>query len=157
MAAGRAGAVAVAGGGLDDDLGLDNDLVRRRPRRRFFGDGRQRQVGASQASRHIVDGGAVGAAGTGAVVAGVVAAVAAAVVAAVLAVQDAHLGLRLGRAFDQRRRLGRRRRDPVLTVQGHQFGRRTDQRQQDRQEEEAVDQAEHHQRRQHVEKVPVHK
>lgn len=40
-------AVAVAGRRLDDDFGLDDNFVRRSPRRRLFGDGRQRQVGAA--------------------------------------------------------------------------------------------------------------
>lgn len=46
-------AVAVAGRRLDDDFRLDDNFVRRSPRRRLLGDGRQRQVGAAQSTRNV--------------------------------------------------------------------------------------------------------
>ena len=53
---GRASAASVAGSGLDDHFRLDNDLVRRGPRRWLFGDGRQRQVWSAQPARNVRDG-----------------------------------------------------------------------------------------------------
>ena len=60
-------------------------------------------------------------------------------------------------ALHARRRLGRGRRYAILPVGWDHLRRRTDQRQEDRQEKESIDQSDEHQRREHVEEITIEK